>query len=426
MRFDDGRKLSLLVAADAENGANEREIASRPMEKSFVLQGAAWSPDGNRIAVGANKGTPEAGDEILLVNVADGKIETLGADGWNSVRRVAWLKDGSGLLVNAIEMENWEDRDVWLVEYPLGGRRKITRDIHRYGAGSVSVSEDNSKILAVSELSVSNIFVGADLKNLKQITNNSPGKRDGIRGLAIAADGRIVFSQLFDKFQTIWTMDADGANLRQLTPPGFLDRQIAVSKDAQTVFFDSMRNGVWNIWRVSTSGGDIRQITNGGGVRPVATPDGKWIFYTGNHADDYASIWKISTDGGEAVRVLAESSDWASISPDGTRFACTFRPKGEKTKIAVFAIEGGAPILQFDLAVTKDFNDIRWSADGQSLLYRSTGIWRQSLTGGAAEKIIELPGQIVFGFDQSADGQQFAIAFGNRARDAVLIENALK
>lgn len=426
-RLDAERKLSVLVIADAETGANERELAARPSKLAFSLHGAAWSPDAKTIAVGAEKDNFGMDGEILLVDTADGKIKTFGSNEWNSIRRVAWLKDGSGLLVNVIENDTWDDRHVWLLEYPSGEARKITRDLYRYGAASLGVSDDNSKIIAVREQSVSNIYVGAvsDLKNQKQITANSMGKRDGARGLAWTANGRILYSTMFNKSRTLWTMDAGGGDSRQLTPNGFLDRHTGVSKDGQFVFFDSLRNGVWNIQRVTADGGDGRQITVDGGVRPAVTPDGKWVFYTGKHADGYDSIWKVAADGGEPVRVLERSSDWASIAPDGARFACVYRPAGEKSRLAIFSLEGGEPLLEFDFPAGANFGYLRWLPDGQSIIYHNAGtdLWRQKLTGGEPEKILELPERIIFSFDLSPDGQQFTIAHGERVRDAVLLTN---
>ena len=426
-RVDAERKLSVLVVADAETGVNERELAARPSGLAFSPHGAAWSPDGKTIAVGAEKENSGMDGEILLVDAADGKIATFGSNEWNSIRRVAWLKDGSALLANVIENDTWDDRHVWLLEYPSGEARKITRDLYRYGATSLGVSDDNSRIIAVREQSVSNIYVGAvsDLKNQKQITANSMGRRDGARGLAWTANGRIVYSTMFNRSRTLWTMDASGADPRQLTPNGFLDRHTSVSKDGRFVFFDSLRNGVWNIQRVAADGGDERQITVDGGVRPAVTRDGKWIFYTGKHSDGYDSIWKVAADGGEPARVLEKSADWTSIAPDGTRFACVYRPAGEKARLAIFPIEGGEPLLQFDFPAAASFGYLRWMPDGQSIIYHNAGtdLWRQKLTGGEPEKILELPERIIFSFDLSPDGQQFAIAHGERVRDAVLLTN---
>ena len=60
--------------------------------------------------------------------------------------------------------------------------------------------------------------------------------------------------------------------------------------------------------------------------------------------------------------------------------------------------------------------------DGRSLVYAfyNSTAWRQPLTGGAPEKFLDFPGEIINAFDWSLDGKQFAVAHGQELRDVVL------
>jgi Tol biopolymer transport system component/DNA-binding winged helix-turn-helix (wHTH) protein len=430
-RVDRERKLSTVYVADSENGANQRELATRAPEQGFSQNGPAWSPDGKVIAIAARSGEAIATEIVVLVSTEDGKVEKFGATDWTEVRRLAWLKDGSGLFLNVIE-KKWDDRHLWMMEYPGGKAHKVTRDLYQYGAASLSVSDDGTKLLSVNSMKVSNISVGsADaLADLKQITGNAIGKRDGGEGLAWTADGRIVFSASFDKSATIWAMDADGANAKQLTPPGLVvDRYPAASRDNRYLVFHSTRDGKWNLWRVGTDGGDLRQLTTDGeSWRQFSSSlDGQWILYSSDAPGGLHSIWKVSIEGGEPVRLTDKTSSYPSVSPDGKMFACSYhRAGGSGTQLAVFPIEGGEPLYLFDVPRGTTFAvGLRWMPDGQGVVYRDSGpgLWQQRLSGGQPERILELPGETIYGFDWSLDGKKFAVAHGEEIRDVVLVTN---
>jgi DNA-binding winged helix-turn-helix (wHTH) protein/Tol biopolymer transport system component len=440
VRSDAERKLSVLVVADAENGALERELATRPATQFFSSNGAAWSPDGKQIAVAA-AGETASTEDLLLVSTQDGQAEKFGTTAWRQVRRIAWLGDGSGLFLNIIEKDNWEDRHLWLLEYPGGQAHKITRDLFQYGANSLSVSDDGTKLVAVKSIKVSNISVSPAeaLAQHRKITSNAIGKRDGGDGLAWTADGRIVFSASFDKNQTIWRMDADGANARQLTTPDFEDRFPTLTKDNRYVVFQSRRSGSWNLWRIGLDGSELKQLTtDSGSLWPISsslqqfssTLDGQWILYSSPTPQGFHSIWKVSIEGGEPVRLTDKPSSYPSVSPNGKLFACSYyRTVGEKTQLAVFPIDGGEPLYLFDIPPGTSFTaGMRWTPDGQSIVYRDFGpsLWRQPLAGGEPEKILEFPDEIIYGFEWSFDGRQFAVAHGEGVRDAVLIMNHRK
>lgn len=431
VRQDLKRRLSFLVIADAADGANERELAKRPMEKRFTPRGAAWSPDGKLIAVGVISGTQMSDEDVLLVNAQNGTAEKFGAMTFQQVRRVAWLKDGSGLFVNAIEKDVWDDRHLWLIEYPGGNAQKVTQDLFHYGMASLSISNDGTKLLSVSSVKASDIFVSPRdaLTPGKKISANSLGKLDGAGGLAWTTDGRIVFSAFFDKTQVLWIMDADGGNARQLTQPGFLDRFPVVTKDNRYAVFHSTRGVGWNLWRIGLDGGNLKQLTTDGGSMRQFSADGQWILYSAVTPEGFRSIWKVSIDGGEPVRLTNQPSFYPSVSPDGKMFACSYRTADEKVQLGIFPIDGGEPLYSFDVPPKTSFDvGIRWTPDGQSLVYRDFGpsLRQQRLTGGAPEKILEFPDEIIYAFDWSFDGQQFAVAHGEDVRDVVLITNNRK
>ena len=426
VRNDATHSITALVVADAASGANERTLATRSADEEFSLYGPSWSPDGRLIAVGVRSGAQEF--FVQLVDAADGRAERLGAGAWRSVRRIAWLRDGSGLFVNVREQDNWEDRHLWLLDYPGGEAHKITRDLQLFAADSLSISDDGTRLLSVGAHSVSNVFVGpADAPvEARPITTSALGKRDGANGLAWAPDGRIVYTVYFDKSETLWVMDADGQGARQLTPPGTLDRGPSVTPDGRHVLFYSVRDGVWNVWRVGLDGSGLRRLTTDGGARPSVTPDGRWLFYVAGPRIGYRRVWKVPFEGGEPVRLTEAYAEWVSISPDGASFVCDYREEsGARPRLAVYTLDGGEPTAFFELAAGVMPRGIRWSPDGSAIFYKDGGstLWRQPLAGGPPEKALDLPGRTVFAFDWSPDRTRMALAHGESLREVILISN---
>jgi DNA-binding winged helix-turn-helix (wHTH) protein/Tol biopolymer transport system component len=419
------RKQSLIVVADTANGSNERVLATRPFEKRFSLRGASWSPDGKFIASGVVRGSALLDEEVALVSVADGTVEKFGSLTFQSVRRVTWLIDGSGLFVNAVEKDVWDDRHLWLIEFPSGTTHKVTQDLFHYGMFNLSVSNDGAKVLSVGSTKVCNIFVtpAGDLTQAKKITSNSLGKLTGTEGIAWAQDGKLVYSAFFDKGQTLWVMDAAGANVQQVTPPGYVDRFPSVSND--TVVFSSWRgsDGVSTIWRIGLEGGEPKFVANGN--RPSVTPDGRWVLYGARSEEGFVSVYKISIDGGEPVRLTQTPSGYVRVSPDGKMFVASYNAaEGERTRLAVFSIDGGEPLQVFDIVPGANLSiGIRWAPDGKSVVYRDFGpsLWKQNLVGGEPEKILEFPDEVIYSFDWSFDGKNFAVAHGEDIRNVVLI-----
>jgi Tol biopolymer transport system component/DNA-binding winged helix-turn-helix (wHTH) protein len=424
VRYSRDRKETSVITTDTASPLDERIVASRPSDIAFNLTGVSWSPDGKFIAAGGVDDEKKA-NVVLLVDVGSGKVERLGDETWNHVRRVEWAPDGKGVFVNAIDKAYWQERHIWLLEYPSGRQHKITNDLTRYGAETLSVSADGSKLIGVSAQTISNIFVSedGDPAKLKKITQNSLGKNDGnFNSLAWTPEGRLVFMRFFDKSDTLWTMDADGSNARQLTNAGSLDRKPAATSDGRYIVFQSIRSGKTNIWRMDTRTGELLQLTSDGGIFPSVTPDARTVLYQGGN-----NIFAISIDGGTAKKLTTKSSRSVDISPDGKFFATIYRSsEGEKLKLAVFPIEGGEPIKMFDTAADLRFEKLRWMPDGTAIVYcfYNSTAWKQSLAGGPPEKFVEFPGEIINAFDWSADGKKFALAYGQELRDVVLFTNS--
>ncbi len=421
VRGNKENKTSALVIANLD-GSGEREITVRPAGQSLKSLSLSWSADGALVAFAAESGK-EKSQEIFAANLADGSIKQVTSLEWIGISRIAWLRDGSGLMLSARDKNSLAANQLWQIDYGSGKAQNITRDLQHY-ASTLSLSADSSALLAIQSIVESHIWV-APAENLvaaRQISFGSSGI-EGWHGIDWTPDGNIVYTARIDQSLTVWTMDADGANARQITSAGFLDQNPLMTADGKFIVFQSNRSGATEIWRMNSDGSDLRQLTfDGHNSYPHSTPDGRNIVYT-HTSNGTNSAWRVSIEGGEAIQITDAESYNARVSPDGNFIAYGHVASG-KAKLAIMRITGGGPLKLFDVPSTYNFNgSIRWSRDGKFVSYRdwTNGVWQQSINGGELKRLTGLPAEKLYQYDWSPDGKQFAFTRGREVRDAVLI-----
>ncbi len=420
----ENRKSSLLVV---ETGAaNEREIASRPLNLAFSTISAAWSPDGKQIAVSA--GTDENGEttEVFLVAVAGGAVKPLTNLGWNGIRTLIWEKDGSGLYAVAGEKDarwQWQIRHI---SYPGGAAQRVVSDLNVYSP--VLGLSPGGDLMTLQAQHSSNLWVAPadNLAAAKQITFEQLGRKSGWDALEWTADGRIAYTAFTSESEAFWTIEADGKNQKPLIPEGRTNTNLSFSADASKMVFNSNRGGSWEIWTANGDGSNMRQLTTGGNnFQPSISPDGNSVVYRAVR-NDVGLLWRIPSAGGDAAQLTEKPLIWARFSPDGKQIACGSRIDGI-IKLAILNAANGQPAKFFELPPTANLNNgFRWTPDGKAVTYRDwhNGIWRQDLSGGAPARIAGLPEEKLYSYGWSRDGKLFAFTRGAEIRDLVLIQNA--
>lgn len=417
-----------LIVANVD-GSGERElIRTRPAQLWFAIWGSgpSWSPDGKRIAMLAGGRGPAGSYTYLLeVNLLDGVAQEIPAMRWYQGGQVAWIPDGSGLLVVAQERVA-APYQLWLVQYPSGVARRVTNDLLDYD--KVSLSADGRVLVIQQETIVNHIWVvpDGDAERARQVTFGATA-RDGTSGLAWTPDGRILFTSARSGSVDIWIMNADGSGARQLTADtGGANWRPRATPDGRHIVFTSTRSGRWNIWRMDIDGSNPQQLTSGEGEgTPYPSPDGRWLYYS-NYAVTPSAIERIAFDGGTAIR-LSSQNDASDpvVSPDGKLIAYEHYDDQLGWHTALLPAAGGAPVKVFDFHAFRA--GVRWANEGRALLYTNAhqpdNVWRQAISGGAPQQITRFKEDQIGYFDVSADGKQLAVARGNAYSDVVLITN---
>ena len=423
----DGRRFAFVRPGTAGNslvvvnadGTGEQVLAKRGGAERFGFDGPAWSPDGQVIATGVY--TDGTNMTVAAVSVADGTVRPITPQKWPSVYRMAWLRDGGGLVFSASAQTN----QIWHVSYPGGEVRRITDDTNSYGTGSFSMTADSSTIATLQTEVIANLFVApfADTGRAKQVTPGVGG-RVLASGMSWTPDGRLVYATGPFGNQDSWIMNADGTGNRQLTNDPGLDGDPDVSPDGRHVVFVSARSGRQNVWRMDLDGGGLKQLTDGGrDINPQFSPDGHWVIYASLATSE---LRKVPADGGESVRLTDRPVPWPAVSPADGSVAGLFRSdENSPWRLAVFPPEGGAPVRVFDLA--RGINaDMHWTPDGRAIVYlmeraRSSSLWSQAVDGGAPKQLADFSPEQVFSFAISRDGRTLAFSRGTSIRDVVLI-----
>jgi Tol biopolymer transport system component/tRNA A-37 threonylcarbamoyl transferase component Bud32 len=404
-----------LVVVNAD-GTGERKLASRKSPAEFSTDGPAWSPDGKIIALGS-------GDTVVAVRVEDGKEETLASKLRGDVGRVAWLADGSGLLL--IALDDASRAQIWQLVYPSGQVHRITNDTNDYA--DLSLTADSKAIVAVSGRLVTRIWVfpKAEPGRAREL-NPGTGELDGFFGLSWTPGGRIVYTSLASEPSRVnlWAMDPDGSNLKQLTVGVDVGMGISVCPDGRYIVY---RAGAGpGIWRMDLDGSNQKQLTKGeNDFGPRCSPDGKWVVYRLSRAGT-DTLWKVPIDGGAPVQITDKPSRSPAFSPDGKWIACVYRgDPSQPEKLAVLSFQGGPPAKIFEVPPV---GSVDWTPDGRALSFvaRNQGvvnIWLQPLAGGPPKQLTDLKAAGIFLHRWSPDGKQLALAYGTRIGDAVLISN---
>ncbi len=122
----------------------------------------------------------------------------------------------------------------------------------------------------------------------------------------VSPDGTTI---VFDLVGDLYTIPAAGGTATRITDGIAHDMQPRFSPDGETVVFVSDRSGDDNLWTVAADGSDLRQVTRDGGqasgfLSPEWTPDGDYIVVSRSTvAGGLEKLWLYHRDGGTGLEM---------------------------------------------------------------------------------------------------------------------------
>jgi len=420
--FGEGRpdlgQLNLFVAN--ADGTDQHKLKALVFNLGFVFfyQVPAWSPDGKVIAIAEEAGAGKY--KVDVIDVATGQTKIL-AEFDGPVGQVAWLPDGTGLLMAAEDSAKAFRGQIFFISYPAGAVQRLTNDLSDYTVNNLSLTAAATALVTTEAQHLSDIWMlpDGDTKRATQITTSLAPQR-----IKWTPDGHIVYSTATGE---IGIVDADGRNQRILAT-GVMS-VFSVCGDGHHVVFTSTRSGARNVWRMDFDGGNWRRLTSGQ-VDGVAScsPDGHWVVFD-SVRQGKSVVWKVSIDGGQEQPFTEFPSANPEFSPDGKLVALYHMPPSvdEKPRTSVVAFPDGRVVREFEL---NQNGWQEWSANGKAILYQNpqlslSNVWQQSVAGGAPKPVTAFPDDLnqISDFAWSPDGKRLAIIRGQTRTDVVLISN---
>ncbi|HEX8423459.1 MAG TPA: tetratricopeptide repeat protein, partial [Pyrinomonadaceae bacterium] len=158
---------------------------------------------------------------------------------------------------------------------------------------------------------------------------------------------RIAFASNRDGATEIYTMRADGSDVRRLTYNTTEDDCPSWSHDGTKIAFQSRRDGQMEIYVMEADGSNQRNLSNNPGgedTRPAWSPASTRIAYGSNTlaAPQNFELYTMRADGSDKIKLTDDprfDSD-ATWSPDGQKLAFTSARDGKSYEIFVMNADG--------------------------------------------------------------------------------------
>jgi Tol biopolymer transport system component len=280
--------------------------------KRLLTEGDAaqpsWSPDGERIAYWY--WSTEGRGDIATIPVAGGmpvRVTSEDSTEWNPV----WSPDGKYIYFAS---DRSGSMNLWRIAVDektgeVRGAPEAVPTPSRY-ALSLSFSRDGKSLAYVRYESQANLQSVAFNPSTGNVTGDPVWVTRGFTGIShpqLSPDGEHYVARWPRLTQEdIAIFNKDGSNWRALTDDKFQDRRPRWFPDGRRVAFSSDRSGVNQIWSINADGTGLQQLTyadGNGASSPVLSTDGRGLAYLQ------------LTDKGARVFVIDPSKGWQEQSP---------------------------------------------------------------------------------------------------------------
>ena len=437
MRHTTASNEDVYFVVNAETLESEELIRSKQTEYDFFSARPSWSPDGNKILVGAGKRDGGLVSKMAVgeLSVAEKKFRVLNDEKFYTVGSFNWFSDGSGFLLTGRETQNGP-MQIWKASYPGIDLVPVTNDFNDYV--EVALADDGRTIVSLKADTIGSIWrISPSGQDRHQITTENRNT-EGAGGLLGLSDGGMIYTRNEGKEADLWITDAEGKNPRAV----FDEKGWAVSPvftpDKRYVVFNLQKDKASRIWRMDADGKNAVQLTPDdvayADFSPQVTADGKWIIFQRQTTNvDRSEFMRIPIVGGP-VEVFYSNKDWSvhapRLSPDGKKIAfVTFNVNTWEKKLAVASIEGekfGKVERELDYNLINQFN---WSPDSRSITAVSSrggvqNIWRLPIDGNEAKQMTDFKTGRVLNFSWAADARNLLVSRGNTNNDLILIRDA--
>ncbi len=349
-------------------------------EKRLLCEGDAvqptWSPHGDRIAYW---GLPEgSGQRDIWTIPARGEAKAADAvrvtsDAWVDWNPV-WSPDGRYLYFAS---DRGGTMNVWriAIDEESGRVRGDPEPIMTPSLWSAhfSFSRDGTRLVYMAAETRSEVLKTAFDPDAGTVTGRASSLLSGSLltiTLDVSPDGNWIATYGSLRHEDLYVLRVDGTGLRRLTDDSYRDRRPRWMPDGRRLVFYSNRTGAYEIWSIDADGSSLTQLTKWDGAYTFATPnpDGSLATVFGNES----AILDFNRPIEDRIReTLPPMSDghvfWpSSWSRDGQRLAGTFsRPDDpQREGIALYSF-----VTKIYERIAERGGNPTWLRDGRRLLF---------------------------------------------------------
>jgi Tol biopolymer transport system component/DNA-binding winged helix-turn-helix (wHTH) protein len=398
------------ISALSVSDSSIREISSPP--PGWIDRSPSYSPNGNRLAF-IRSAVAGVSNDIYVMAANGGPAKRLTFDHRPMSGSLAWTSDNREIVFSSAR---GAEMGLWVVAAGGGTPRPVAGPVGEAGWPTIPSKNDNTLVYEQS-LGKADVW-RLDLKDTKH-PQKAPfalvsEKGDKMRP-ELSPDGKkVAFESDRLGFWDIWTCDVDGSGCDQITSlhgtagrarwspngryiafefhpherseiymvevPGGVPRLLPTiegsdnlspswSRDGKWIYFASKRGGeAFQVWKMPVAGGTPTQLTKRGGISPVESFDGRYLYYS---KYEQSGIWRMPFQGGgEESKVLSDidPEDWPNwaLSPEGIYFLKF--GKFPHTELAFFDFADNKRHILWPLEKKLGWG-LSLSADGKSLLY---------------------------------------------------------
>jgi serine/threonine protein kinase/Tol biopolymer transport system component len=424
---DVGKFQFLMANSD---GTGEKMISGGPLTASnFYLE---WSPDGRRIVM--TSGGRRAGP-MQVMDLASGKVQDLAALQGFILYNVAWLPDGSGLVVQYQDLSAGVNHNqIGFVSYPAGQFHAITKDTNSYE--TLTLAADAKTLATVQSKRLYTLHsIPAAGMGANESSPTIPQQQKGLMNFAWAGNDGFFLAE----DNHVVRVSSDGSNKTPILS-NVAPSYISVCPDGRTLLLALVGQGGGigtNVWRINTDGTNLKQLSTGtADTAPECSRDSKSAYY--GIRTTY-QIEREPIDGGTPDTVPGTpipndiiSGHYLDISPDGKTIVLSVDSGGAVgiVKIALLPLDAGPQPQVRVLAANPAISDgPRFTPDGKALVYPITqggvgNLWVQPLDGSPGRQITNFKSDVIPSFRFSPDGKTIGVLSLRTEADVVLIREA--
>jgi Tol biopolymer transport system component/DNA-binding winged helix-turn-helix (wHTH) protein len=421
-----------LVVVPARGGAATPIELPAPA-RAFSVVEPAWAPDGKRIAFAALGGSLRTSGSIWVVNVEDRSARAVTSGGAFD-QQPQWSADGRRLFFLS---DRGGTTDVWSIALdragaPAGEPSTLTLGA---GVGSFAVTRDGRRLAYSRHAERSNIW-SIELRAAEPLrweeARPVTSEEQVVEFLEVSRDGRrIVFDSTRGGNSDVWTMLADGSDLRRVTDDAADEWHPSLSPDGtQAAFHRLLPDGNREIFAIGLAGGPARRLTDRRAKDwcPRWSPDGRWIvFATDEHGTQDIAI--VAPTGGDVqLLVRGTGNDHNPLwSPDGASVVFASNREGSEELYTILRTGGRPARLTregWDDLVPLSWRDAKepiyvWARGGG----RPAGYWAVDPASGKAEPILSSHvSRRQLGVSLGGDGRRVLFPAWERLADLWLAE----